>query len=485
MEVGLVSYSLQATPRFQLFSREQCEAVHLATLDILRRTGTRVYQREARDLLKEAGCLVSDETLVKYPPSLVEWAIKQAPSTISLCERGGSRAAFKLEAMNVAFGTGSDCRNYIDPRSGEYRLFRAADVVDCIRLVDACREIDFCMSMGIPSDVDAIKPYAYQFSLMLLNTAKPIVFIADDLADCKAIVAMAAASAGGYKELELSPNLLCYSQVTTPLIHNEESTDKLIFMAEKAVPVVHQPSPMMGGTAPMSMAGGLVIGNAEVLSSLVIHQLKRQGAPFLYGGGQHHIDMQTTISVYSAPEFDLERVAVAEMARYYNLPSWGYAGCTDSCIFDEHAAADASLSIMTALLSGQNLVHDIGYMEAGLTFGPEMVLYADEIISRTKAFTRGISLDKESLALDLIDEVGPGGAFLTTEHTFNHFRDFWQPKYFNRRRRDDWVNGGSKTMGTKLREKVVEIMENHRPEEPSTGLREEIDYILKQSGQIK
>jgi trimethylamine---corrinoid protein Co-methyltransferase len=481
MEVGLMVSSFQATPRFQLFSREQCEAVHLATLDILRRTGTRVYHREARELLIEAGCLISDETLVKYPPSLVEWAITQAPSTIALCERGSSRAAFTLEAKNVAFGTGSDCRNFIDPRNGEYRLFRSADVVDCIRLVDACKEIDFCMSMGIPSDVDAIKPYAYQFSLMLQNTAKPIVFIADDLSDCKSIVAMAAAAAGGYKELELSPNLLCYSQVTTPLIHNEESTDKLLYMAEKAVPVVHQPSPMMGGTAPMSMAGGLVLGNAEVLSSLVIHQLKRQGTPFLYGGGQHHIDMQTTISVYSAPEFDLERVAVAEMARFYNLPSWGYAGCTDSCIFDEHAAADASLSIMTALLSGQNLVHDIGYMEAGLTFGPEMVLYCDEIISRMKAFSRGINLDSESMALDLIDEVGPGGAFLTTDHTFHHFRDFWQPKYFNRRRRDDWVRDGSKSMGEKLREKVVEIMDNHRPAEPPAGLSEEINYILTNS----
>ncbi len=480
-----MAFSVQAVPRFQLFSREQCEAVHHATLDILRRTGTRVYHREARELLREAGCLISDETLVKYPPSLVEWAIKQAPSTIALCERGSNRAAFRLEGMNVAFGTGSDCRNYIDPRNGEYRLFRAADVVDCIRLVDACKEIDFCMSMGIPADVDAIKPYGFQFSLMLQNTVKPIVFIADDLADCKTIVAMAAAVAGGDKELELSPNLLCYSQVTTPLIHNEESTDKLLYMAEKAVPVVHQPSPMMGGTAPMSMAGGLVIGNAEVISSLVIHQLKREKAPFLYGGGQHHIDMQTTISVYSAPEFDLERVAVAEMARYYNLPSWGYAGCTDSCIFDEHAAADASLSIMTALLSGQNLVHDIGYMEAGLTFGPEMVLFSDEVISRMKAFTAGIALDSEALALDLIDEVGPGGAFLTSEHTFKHFRDFWQPKYFNRRRRDDWVRDGSKSMAVKLREKVVEIMNTHQPVELAESLKDEINYILKQSGQNK
>jgi trimethylamine---corrinoid protein Co-methyltransferase len=480
-----MSLSIQAVPRFQMFSPEQCEIVHHAALDILRRTGMRVYHAEARELLREAGCLITDETLVQFPPALVEWAIEQAPSTIALCERGSSRAAFKLEAMNVAFGTGSDCRNYIDPRSGEYRLFKSADVIDCVRLVDACKEIDFCMSMGTPSDANNFKPYPYQFSLMLLNTKKPIVFIVDDLTDCNAIVAMAAAAQGGYKELELSPNLLCYSQVTTPLIHNHESTERLIFMAEKAVPVVHQPSPMMGGTAPMSMAGGLAIGNAEVLSSLVIHQLKRQGAPFLYGGGQHHIDMQTTISVYSAPEFDLQRVAVAEMARYYNLPSWGYAGCTDSCIFDEHAAADASLSIMTALLSGQNLVHDIGYMEAGLTFGVEMVLYADEIISRMKAFCKGISLDSEALTLDLINEVGPGGTFLTTEHTFHHFRDFWQPRFLNRRRRGDWVTSGGKSMGEALKEKIIEIMETHRPEEPSTGLSKEVDYILKQAEQGK
>ena len=477
-----MSLSLQAIPRFQMFSSEQCELVHHATLDTLRRTGMRVYHEKARELLKEAGCLVSDGTLVKFPPSLVEWAIEQAPSTIALCERGSSRAAFRLEGMNVAFGTGSDCRNYIDPRSGEYRLFKLSDVVDCIRLVDACPEIDFCMSMGIPADVDAIKPYRLQFSLMLQNTNKPIVFVADDRHDCEAIIAMAAAAAGGNEELRLNPNLLCYSQVTTPLVHNHESTEKLFYMSEMALPIVHQPSPMMGGTAPMSMAGGLVVGNAEVLSSLVINQLIRQGAPFLYGGGQHHIDMRTTISVYSAPEFDLQRVAVAEMARYYKLPSWGYAGCTDSCIFDEHAAADASLSIMTALLSGENLVHDIGYMEAGLTFGVEMVLYADEIISRMKTFCQGMALDSDSLALDLIDEVGPGGEYITTDHTFRHFRDFWQPRYFNRNRRDDWVAGGSKSMGDKLREKAIEIMETHRPEELSASLHEKIEYILKETG---
>lgn len=473
--------SLQAVPRLQLLSREQCEAVHLATLDILRRTGTRVYHHEALNLLGQAGCLISDGTLVRYPPALIEWALAQAPSTIALCSRGSSRAAFRLEGINVAFGTGSDCRNYLDPRTGEHRLFTKDDIIDCIRLVDACGELDFCMSMGIPSDIDSIKPYCCQFSMLIQNTTKPIVFVADDRADCETIVAMAAAAAGGLESLILNPSILCYSQVTTPLVHNEKSTDKLLYLAETAIPLVHQPSPMMGGTAPMSMAGALAIGNAEMLSGMVIQQLKRQGAPFLYGGGQHHIDMHTMISVYGAPEFDLERIAVAEMARFYNLPSWGYAGCSDSCILDEQAAADATASVMAAVLSGQNLVHDIGYLEAGLTTSPEMILFTTEIISRMRCFTRGMSLDDESFALDIIDEVGPGGTFLTGEHTFRHFRDFWQPKYYSRRRRDDWTREGSLRMGERIREEVIAIMESHRGGEIADRLRDEIAYIMAQS----
>ena len=476
-----MSFNTQAAPRFRLFTRQQCEAIHFASLEILRRTGVFVHHAEALELLCSAGALVSDEKLVRFPPELVEWALTQVPSRIALCRRGSSEVAINLEGERASFGTGSDCLNYLDPRSGRHRLFTAADVVDCIRLVDAVSELDFCMSMGIPSDVDGISPYRYQYSLLLQNTVKPVVFISEDRADCEAIVAMAAAAAGGADNLRLNPTLLGYSQVTTPLVHSEESTGKLLYLAEAGIPIVHQPSPMMGGTAPMSMAGALALGNAEVLSGLVIHQLKRRGAPFLYGCGVHHMDMQTTISVYGAPEFDLSRAAVAELARYYRLPNFGYAGCSDSCILDEQAAADAAASVMVALLSGQSLTHDVGYLEAGLTTSPEMIVFTAEIIGRMRQFARGFSLDAEALALDLVHEVGPGGTFLTSEHTFHHFRDFWMPKFFSRQRRDEWSRQGATRMSERVREKTIALMESHRPEPVSDRLQEEVDYILKQS----
>jgi trimethylamine--corrinoid protein Co-methyltransferase len=468
-----------ARPTFQFFDRQHCEAIHLAALEILRRTGVRVHHPEALELLREANAIISDTNLVKFPPGLVEWALAQAPSNVTLCKRGGSQPAIRMEGMNVSFGTGSDCPNYLDPRTGEHRLFKAEDVIACIKLVDRLPEIEFCMSMGIPSDLDAMSPYRHQAALMMEYTSKPIVFISGNKADCEAIVAMAAAVAGGAEALRMNPTLLCYSQITTPLNHGETSTDKLLYMAELGLPIVHMPSPMMGGTAPITMAGALALGNAEVLSGLVIHQLKNPGAPFVYGQGLHHIDMKTTISVYGAPEFELARAAVADMARYYNLPHWGYAGHTDSCAMDEQAASDATSSILVALLTGQHLAHDIGYIEAGLTTSPEMIVFSAEIINRMRHFMQGMNFDADSLALELIQQVGPGGDFLKTDHTLKNFRSFWQPALFNRRRMHDWQKKGSKRLSDQLREKTVSLMEAHQPEPLPASLKDELAYILQ------
>jgi len=469
-----------AFPQLNMLSREQCEIIHCASLEILRRTGVRVYHDEALDLLRQTDAVITDDNLVRFPPGLVEWALKQAPSRIVLCKRGSDEVIARLEGMEVNFGPGSDCPNYLDPRTGEHRPFTAADVVDCIHVVDALPQLQFCMSMGIPSDLDTANPYRHQFALMLEHTAKPVVFVCDDRADCEAIVSMASAAAGGMDRLRLNPTLLLYSEPSTPLKHSETATGKLLYMAEQALPIVHSPAPMMGGTAPVTLSGGLALGNAEVLSSLVMHQLKHPGAPFVYGQGLHHMDMKTTISVYGAPEYQLARVLVAEMGRFYGLPTWGYAGHSDSCIMDEQAAADAAFSVLVALLTGTNLAHDIGYLEAGLTTSPEMTVFTAETISMMRRFMEGVSLDAESLALEVIHQVGPGGDFLTARHTLKHFRELWQPALISRQRMDNWAASGSKRLGERLREKTVSIIEEHCPEPLPDGVREEIAYILKQ-----
>jgi trimethylamine--corrinoid protein Co-methyltransferase len=469
-----------AVPSFQLLSEEQCQAVHQASLQILEHTGLRVYHPGALDLLRGAEAEISDDTLVKLPADLVDWALKGAPSEINLYTRGTDQAAVRLLGKEVNFGTGSDCLNYLDPRSGERRPFTTEDVVDAIHVVDGLPELDFCMSMGIPSDLDGDNAYLHQFALMLEHTSKPVVFVCDDVRDCEAISAMAAAAAGSQEALRSHPTLLLYSEPSTPLQHSETATGKLLYMARESLPIVHSPAPMMGGTSPVTLAGGLALGNAEALSSLVMHQLQQRGAPFVYGSGLHHIDMKTTISVYGAPEFQLARAAVAEMGRFYGLPTWGYAGHSDSCVMDEQAAADAAFSVLVALLAGNNLVHDVGYLEAGLTTSPEMIVFTAEIISMMRRFNAGISFTAEDLALEVIDQIGPGGDFLSSDHTFKHFRSFWQPMLFTRQRAEEWLSDDGKRLGDRLQEKTIELMESHRPEPLPEQVRETITAILQE-----
>jgi trimethylamine--corrinoid protein Co-methyltransferase len=236
---------------------------------------------------------------------------------------------------------------------------------------------------------------------------------------------------------------------------------------------------MMGGTAPVTIAGAVALGNAEILSSLVMHQLTNPGAPFLYGHGVHHLDMKEMISVYGAPEFQIARVAAAEMGRFYGLPVWGYAGHSDSKIVDGQAAADAQFSVFVALMARTNLNHDVGYLESGLTGSPEMMVLTNEIISMTRRFVEGIRLDEESLASGVIHDVGPGGEFLSHEHTMAHWRELWLPQLFDRQRLDPWIAGGSKGLGERLREATIGLINEHTVEPLPDTVEDEIAAVLR------
>lgn len=464
-------------PKFTMLEREDCLRIHQASCRILHNTGVLVYCEDALKLLRQAGAVIEDE-LVKIPPSLVEWALASAPNAFNLYRRGTDEIALKLDGKGVYFGPGSDTLRYLDPRSGQRRDYQLADIADCMHVCEALPEIGFVMSVGIPRDVPAERYFRHQFATMLQHTTKPIVFVCDGLADIEHIGAMAAVVAGGMDKLAQYPNLLLYSEPTSPLQHSLEATEKLLYCAEHSIPVTHSPAPMMGGTAPITIAGAVTLGNAEVLSSLVLHQLKNPGAPFLYGHGVHHLDMKDMISVYGAPEFQLARVMAAEVARFYHLPVWGYTAHSDSKVIDGQATADAQFSAMVALLAKTNLNHDVGYLESGLTNSPEMMVLANEIISMTRRFIAGVRVDDEALAVDVVHDVGPGGQFMNHAHTMAHWRELWLPQIFDRQRLDPWQEQGAKDVNTRLRETTIALMDNHQVEPLSDSIDREIEAIL-------
>jgi len=465
------------SPQFSVLSETQLQDLHLAALEVLRRTGIRFYHQGALRLLKKAGAFISDDNLVKFPARLVEEAISSVPSRVVMCDRDG-QPAMHLEGSRVYFGTGSDCPNFIDPETGEYRKFTQTDIVNGYRLCDALPNIHFVMSIGIPSDVNTGLTYDTQMALMLEHTTKPIVFVTNDKASCQRAIDMAAAVAGGYEALVEQQHILLYSEPSSPLQQSESAVDKLLLMAEYELPVVHGPGPQMGATAPITMAGGLVMALSEMLSGLVVHQLKRPGAPFIFGAGVHHMDMSSAQICYASPEFQLTKAAIAELGRWYGMPTWGYAGCSDAKVMDEQAALEATLSVIMAKLSGANLIHDVGYMESGLMTSFEMIVLTDELIAMTDHIMKGIEVSDDTLLADELDQVGPGGHFLDTEQTLRRFRDFWFPSLVDRKRRLQWLDAGATTLGQRLTARVMEIIKEHRPKPLAPDKRQKVQEIL-------
>ena len=465
------------SPKFAVLAETQVRDIHLATLEVLRRTGVRFFHEEALELLKKAGAFISDGNLVKFPARLVEDAIASAPGRIAVCNRDGEPAMF-LEGNRSYFGPGSDCLHMLDHRTGERRGFTQADLINGYHLCDALPNIHFVMSIGIPSDVDASLAYDTQMALMLEHTTKPIVFVTNDRASCRRAIDMAAVVAGGHEALREQQHILIYIEPSSPLKQSETAVDKLLLVAEHELPMVHSTSPMMGATAPITMAGGLVLSLAEVLSGLVLHQIKKPGAPFVIGAGLRHMDMGAMQICYGSPEFQLTRAAITELGRWYGLPTWGFAGCSDAKVVDEQAAIEATLSVLMVRLDGTNLVHDVGYMESGLTTSFERIVLTDELVAMTGHIVKGIEVSDDTLMVDELHEVGPGGNFVDTEATLRRFRDFWFPGLLDRSMWHSWVEAGATTLGQRLAARVSEIIQEHRPKPLAADKVREIRNIV-------
>lgn len=463
---------------YRVFSRDDCEKIHEASLEMLERTGCMVQAPEALDLLKKAGCYVDGER-VRIPNRLVKQALQSAPQKIVLYDRNGQRSMI-LEGSNTYYGTGSDCPFTIDVESGNRRKSTKKDVADFARLVDALPDLDFVMSMGIAGDANQYTSFVHQFQAMVENTIKPIVFTAHGIEDMKNIYDMAVAVKGGPERLEREPFLLLYSEPITPQVHTRMGVEKLIFCARHNIPATYLSGGMAGATAPVTMAGGVALGNAESMVGLLIHQLANSGAPYLYGGNTSIMDMATGLFTYAAPEFHLSFSAYADLGRFYGLPVWGLAGATDAKVLDAQAGMEMGFQMLMAELSGAQVIHDVGYLDSGLCSSMEMVCLGDEMASMAKRISRGIEVNPDTLAIDVVDQVGPGGHFLETQHTLDNFRkEFWFPQVCVRGRFNDWESRGSLDMYRRLNEKVREIIGSHQPEPLPKETREKMNGIIE------
>jgi len=468
---------IQNAPMLRYLTKDQMDEIHYAGLEILERTGVQVYHEESLDLLKSAGAIV-EGTLVRIPEFLVKKALVTVPSRVILADREGKRCMF-LEGRRSYFGTGSCCPYTIDPYTGERRLATKNDVANMAKICDYLPNIDFLMSTNLVRDTYPEIGYIHEFDAMVRNSTKPVIVSLQDGQNTRDIIEMAETVAGGPDKLRKNCFLAVYSETTAPLRHSKDALEKVMVCAEKWVPIIHTVGQMAGATSPVTMAGALAQANAELLSVLVIHQLKQPGAPFLYGGTITPIDMRTMAHPYGAPEFHVFSACLTELGvDYYKIPVFSTGGCSYAKTFDQQAAAEATYSLLLSALSGGNLIHDIGFIDSGLTSSLAEIVFSNEVIEMIKYVVRGISYGDEEIALDVIDRVGPGGHYLGDEHTLNNFKRIYSPQLFTRESYASWVNNGSKNLGEKVDEKVKNILETYTPKPLDAEICKALDSLI-------
>ncbi|MFC1874344.1 trimethylamine methyltransferase family protein [Chloroflexota bacterium] len=470
-------------PRLKVLNREQALAIHAAALEILETIGFKMEHPGALDMLTGVGGNVTNGNWVKLPASIVEEALKSAPRQIDLYDQKGNEA-FSLVDGNSCYGTGSDATFTLDVETGQRRRAVIKDVANFTKLVDSLDNIAFTMSMANPADVPVADIYVYVFSEMVKNTNKPVVFIADSGRDIAKIYDIACQVAGGEEALKKKPFLLNYSEAISPLHFPENVMEKLIFCAEKKIPICLPSGSNAGGGAPVTLAGAIALGIAENLVGLVVHQLASKGSPFLFGPNVSILDMRSTVVSYGCPEWSLTQAALADMRdEIYGLPVWAFAGASDAKVMDAQAGAEAMFSIINAMLSRCNLIHDVGFLEYGSTSSLEMVVMANELVAMSRFFTGGIPVTKETLALDAIERVGTGGSgsiFLTDDHTFEHFMQAqFLPGLLDRTRRDSWEEAGAMDLYQRCNIEAKKVLSEHQVESKPDKMLKGIEQILQ------
>lgn len=452
-------------PRLTLLDQPRLERLHAAAKKILETTGLNVHHPEMRRKLAGAGARLGEGPHLTIPAEMIEHALGTAKRDMVIHNRLGE-PVMPLGPHQIYFGTGSDLICTRDAETMERRASTLEDVAGAARLCDALDEIDFVMSFALPHDVPNEDVEPQQYCTLLRNTIKPVIMTSFSGLDAlERVHQMACIVAGGERAFRQRPNLILYGQFVSPLQHDLQAVERLVYCADHEIPLIYVPTIMPGASGPITLAGSLALAAAECLAGLVMHQTQRPGAPFIFGACVSQLDMRTMLFPYGSPEWRLNDLVMAELARHYGLPVFGTGGATDSKLADAQAGAEYAASTLVAAMAGTNLIHDVGYLDSGLTGSLESIVLGAEQIRWVKQFVSGIEVSEETLALETIARVGPGEQFLDQDHTLEHLRRaIWTPFVADRDGYDTWAAGGAKDYATRARQYARQLLSSHQPQ---------------------
>ena len=461
----MAKFAFSRQPKLTYLTESQLIELHDKALEVLERTGVYFQSEKALKILEGKGCQVDyGAGIVRFKPAFIEDCIKSVPETFELYDRDGN-LSMTLGDGSFTFDPGSSGLFFLEPDNLTAR--------DCI--ADDLRKIyivtDFLDNMGIqatalsPSDVPTGICDVYRVYLMLKNSSKPVLTGAFGIDGVENIAAIVASISGGADTLRKKPSVIFDVCATSPLEWNDISCQNLIDLARLGLPVETISVPIPGMAAPVTLAGSMLIHLAETLSGIAVVQSVNPGNPMIFGGAPMTLDMRSSTTSLNSVESSILSGCCAQMARYYGMPSHCYAGLADSKIVDAQAGLETAVSGLAAVLGGANIISGPGMLDFVNTFSLEKLIIDNEVAAMAKRIHRGIDISEEALAVNVIDEVGHGGSYLSQKHTMKWFKKelYIPPLTIDKMNRDKWEKAGKDNIYDRAKQKAAHILENHKP----------------------
>jgi trimethylamine--corrinoid protein Co-methyltransferase len=466
----------------RILSDEDIRTIHEAGLSLLDKPGILCESRLVLDLFRKGSAIVDGTSrMIRIDRSMVEAALKTAPKSFVL-HGSDPQMDLQVKTGRVHYGMGGTSEPFFyDYGLGHARKPTRKDMETATRVGQQLENIDFIMTLCTSGDAPVAQAFYHDLATILRNTSKPIVFTMLDRPYARRTIELAAAAAGGEEALRTRPNILALVCPVSPLVF-PGIAEGIVDAVECGLPVLYSPGPMLTGTGPATLAGLLAQTIAEILFGLVLIQLVRPGAPMMFKMDSDVMDPATGQCTYSSPEQVLGRSALAQFGYFYGIPTFTMGGGVESKLPDSEAAAQAMMGMLMNSLAGITMNQSQGTMASGLYGSVEQLVICDEMIRMIKRILRGFEVNDETLALDVIRSVGPGGSFMMEDHSLKHFREeSFFPGLFRRQSIDDWLTRGAKPAAAVARERVEEILDRDKASHLSPQRERALEQALSRA----
>ena len=479
MNTAVIPALDDARPQLQVLSPAAIRRIHEATLEIIERVGVRFPSAIAQDIWAAHGATVDRETgIVRVPAAVMEAALRTAPPAYILAGRDPAQD-LPLDGHHVHVATDGCGIEMLDPWTLEVRRSTLADVADIARVADALPQVGFhwvaVSAQDRPVETRALEELAAVWRNSTKHVQTESVVTA---AEARSAIAMAAAIVGGRDELRARPVLSLMQCTISPLAHDAGPLEAALVAAEAGVPVGFMTMASCAFSGPATIAGSLVVGNAEVITALALMQLAYPGSPVYYAAAQTAMDLRSGAYTGGGPEDFLFGAATNELSDFYNVPLSMGAYATGAKRSDWQAGLENGLSAWMASVAGSDMLLGIGLLHGSRIWSYEQMILDAEIAGIVEAMLRGIPVDDASLALDAIAEVGPGGDYLTSPHTRTAMKGLWKATYLDRRPYGQWEADPDKPHRDAL-ERARTLLRDHRPVPLDPAVDAELDRIIE------